>query len=81
MLRGDSKLNMKRFWTFGSLFTHILPEAPNTRTESTSGLDSIWARIHNKNLNYDIANEEEYTCKWLNFTFGSSSMQDQKVNQ
>lgn len=81
MLRGESKLNMTKFWTFGSLCTHILPEAPNTRTESTSELDSIWARIHKKNLNYGIANEKEHTCKWLNFTFGSSSMQDQQVNQ
>ena len=41
MLRGEHKLNTTKFWTFGSVFTHILPEAPTTRTESTSALDSI----------------------------------------
>lgn len=63
MLRVEYKLNMTKFGTFGSLFTRILPEAPNDRTESMSGLNLISARIHNKSLNYSIANEEEYACK------------------
>lgn len=72
---------MTKFWASGYSFSFILLWALITGTESTSGLDFIWAKIHIKNLNYGIAYGKEDTCKWFNFTFGSSSMQDQQINQ
>lgn len=40
-LRGESKQKMTKFWTFGFLVIHILPEAPNNRIYCTSALESI----------------------------------------
>lgn len=81
-LKYDSMLwNMTTFWTTGYPFIRTLLEVLITGTESTSGLDLIWAKIHIKNPNYGIAYEKEDTGKWLNFTFGSSSRQDQLINQ
>lgn len=64
MLRGDSKLNLSKFWTFGCPFTHILHNMPNSRTKNSFTLATIWARIHtHTNLKYGFENEKAYTGK------------------